>query len=159
MAVAATLTILKQGKHYSFQWQQNLEGLPPVTFQQSRRADPAVESRIDHAVTLLNELLAQRQQRAAQASAATASDPDPLQTLGRLLYQQLFPAPIQQAILQLPPGSTLTIATNASTVPWEVAHGREWLSRADPCRQPTPAQHGLSTVASAAAGGTVGPRS
>ncbi|MEZ4683379.1 MAG: CHAT domain-containing protein [Caldilineaceae bacterium] len=123
MAVAATLTILKQGKHYSFQWQQNLEGLPPVTFQQSRRADPAVESRIDHAVTLLNELLAQRQQRAAQASAATASDPDPLQTLGRLLYQQLFPAPIQQAILQLPPGSTLTIATNASTVPWEVAHG------------------------------------
>lgn len=50
---------------------------------------------------------------------------DPFFSLGRLLYNQLLPAPIQQALQALPAGAPLLIATDAPELPWELAHDGE----------------------------------
>jgi adenylate cyclase len=60
----------------------------------------------------------------------------PLETLrgvGRLLTHRFLPAPIRQALDQLPPQSPLSIITDASEIPWELLHpGEDFLALTRP---------------------------
>ncbi|MCB0188128.1 MAG: CHAT domain-containing protein, partial [Caldilineaceae bacterium] len=88
--------------------------------------NPGVEEHIQEQFAELAHLF----NRFAQpASGTTGDDPsrrqDPLQSVGRLIFVQLLPPMIQQALRTLPAGSALTIATNNPTIPWELVHDGE----------------------------------
>lgn len=136
MTTSATLTIYQQPDRFTYQWyeqraHEQQTGLPPVALLQTQTIDSILQERIERAVTLLNELLSQRhvhiddQQTHAGANYGAippdAENGDPLQGLGRLIFRQLLPPALQAAINALAPGSQLTIATNATALPWEIA--------------------------------------
>lgn len=126
--MTASLTIIRLGSTYTFQFQGRGERARPVMLaEQGDGADAQFQARYVRAVGLLNQVMRHRPttEAAAEAAAADADSvapADPLLALGRMLFHQLVPGAIQQALRNLPPGTPLQIATNAPEIPWELLH-------------------------------------
>jgi hypothetical protein len=116
------LSILKLGPSYVFQWQ--LPGpahTSPVlltALSSSQKAGPNLSDQVEKTARLLHQLIVHRAPAHQTGEAVTL---DPLQSLGRLIYNR-WPRVIQEALEKLPAGSSLVLATNDPELPWELSH-------------------------------------
>ncbi|MFN8490884.1 MAG: CHAT domain-containing protein [Caldilineaceae bacterium] len=139
MPSLATLSILRLPDAYLFQFQPPNTRQPATCLAAVQPLPPgpsALSQQIEETIRLLNRLIVQRQPRAmAKGSPQPASNPEPdlLQSLGRLLYNQLLPPVIQQALHALPDGAPLLLMTNHAELPWELLHdGEQFLAMKHP---------------------------
>jgi predicted ATPase/CHAT domain-containing protein len=82
----------------------------------------ALENQFREVNRFLARLAALRQSRSRTTPQASSN---PLRDLGRLIYTQLVPKTIQDALRTLPAGSLLTIVSSNHAIPWELAHDGE----------------------------------
>jgi tetratricopeptide (TPR) repeat protein len=120
MSNSPVLTILRLGDAYVFQFQAGEPAQSNVILAGVTAAGiQDFQARFGRTAQLLNQQLLD----VSTTGISPAGEPsDPLLSLGRLIYNQLFPLPIQRALRELPPGESLVVATNAPDVPWELAH-------------------------------------
>jgi len=127
----AWLSILRLPNSYLFQLQlpgARQHATTLVAAQPLPDGQSVLPQQIGETIRLLNRLIAQRQSHhSIKAGAPPAAKPatDLLQSLGRLLYNQLVPAVIQQGLRSLPAGTPLLVSTNHSDLPWELLHDGE----------------------------------
>ncbi len=122
MPQAALLSVLKLAQSYVFQLQ--LPGLRhnAAVLLASLPLAQDLQAQVEKTAHLLNDLIVHRR---PPGRPDDSTPPDPLLGLGRLIYNQLLPRTIQQALQALPAGFPLIIATNDPELPWELAHDDE----------------------------------
>ncbi|MEM7126531.1 MAG: tetratricopeptide repeat protein [Chloroflexota bacterium] len=126
----ATLTILRQGNAYAFTWTSyptselsRALNLGPISLVgQTPIADENLQP-LRELVDVAIEGFGWNQASASSGvrQAQTAGN-NPFVALGRLLFSQLIPRPIQQQINQLPSESLLQVMTDDVNQPWELLH-------------------------------------
>ncbi|MBV7327446.1 CHAT domain-containing protein [Chloroflexi bacterium TSY] len=79
----------------------------------------------------MNQLAARRNSSASQGQDRDREiyASEPLIGIGRLLYSQILPQAIQQALRQLPSDASFILITNENQLPWELLHdGEDYLA-------------------------------
>ncbi|MEM7131544.1 MAG: CHAT domain-containing protein [Chloroflexota bacterium] len=128
MSSSATLSIftLPQPDSYLFQIQQpeGAQGTATLSCHHNLPSSTVqlLNEQTEQTILLLNRLVEQRQ---AHSDHSQGDEEDPLRGLGRLLYNQVLPEAIQDALRQLPEGSALRLITNDRHIPWELSHDGE----------------------------------
>jgi len=126
MSRAALLPILKLAQSYVFQLQ--LPGPRPsaavllASLPLTQATEQNLQDQVEKTAQILNDLILHRHPPSPSDDFEAT---DPLLGLGRLIYNQLFPPAIQQALHGIPAGSPLIIATSDPELPWELAHDDE----------------------------------
>lgn len=138
MTFSAVLSLIKLNGGYALQLQlpETMHGLVIVAAMQtlSHTAEASLHEQINRTVRQLNAQIVFRTSHvehtgSARYQTADSSETDPLLDLGRLIYTQVLPSPIQRALRDLPAGTPLIIATNTNVLPWELLHdGDEFLA-------------------------------
>ena len=132
MEQAALLSIMRKDTTYRFRLD-----LPdgPVGQEYSTDLTPEVRERFRRALqsaAQLTQATGQTDSKRQTVKVGTANDA--LLTLGRLLFETLLPAPLQEALRHLDT-TALTLSTNTPDIPWELmfdnnAPGKNYLSQA-----------------------------
>lgn len=130
MTHPALLSIFRQGQTYTFYLQPDKADRSATAIVAAHTVTaPDYAAQAQQVNTLLRQLQQQRQGRTAAAQPSTQERSDPLLALGRLVYRQLVPPIVQDALAELPVGSSLWLASHGADVPWELAHdGNDYLA-------------------------------
>ncbi len=99
---------------------------PPWSLVGTTRLDAALRSQLEEAIDNAVAYLHLSHPTTTQAtSGAQATETDPLEHLGKLLFRLLLPTPVQTALNQLPDQLPLLLATYNTELPWELFHNGE----------------------------------
>jgi len=126
-ALSPTLTLIHTGQGTLFNFQAHHDALPlPVVAFEPETA-PKRRQFLSRLEQIIRDLYHFYQQHEFASDA-----PDPLQSLGVQIYQELLPSTIRETIenlaARLPAGAPLVLSTNDSEFPWELAHdGKHYL--------------------------------
>lgn len=117
-----TLTIIHHGSEAIFQWQPHV-----ATFNYSMLvAEPEMESRLQTLNEMMRSIVPEfyYAQTTQFSGAKEIEKAEQLQRLGEQIYA-LLPRPLRNALTHapviMPVGAPLLIATNDSSIPWELA--------------------------------------
>lgn len=136
----ATLTILHRADEYHFLWTTTYaspallsradDGLSaPICLAGTTTIDAPRVQLLQQYINAAANAINLGQAGANAVNQADAEVINSFESLGRLLFSQLIPDPIQQQMRTLPVGSTLQIVANDSNLPWELLHdGRNLLA-------------------------------
>lgn len=121
------LLIFRMPTHYLFQFYRVGLTSAASALHIVHPRQPAIEARVQEQFAevthLMNRfaMLAKAGDHARHAEGNT----DPLQRLGRMLYTQCLPQPIQQTLQSLNADTQLILTTNDTLLPWELLHDGE----------------------------------
>ncbi|MCB0082504.1 MAG: CHAT domain-containing protein, partial [Caldilineaceae bacterium] len=123
MQTTALLSIFRTADTYSFQFSAPGDHVRATKLFATLAQEQTTAKQLNHQLDSIARLLNQLQLPGVGAPPQRSiTDHDALLALGRLLYSNLFPAAIQQALHLLPPETSLLLATDEPAIPWELAH-------------------------------------